>query len=41
MPHGFVANIGTVKASAQALEAIGTFLTERLQADVDHPLPSA
>jgi monoterpene epsilon-lactone hydrolase len=32
MPHGFVAIIGTVKASAQALNAIGLFLTERLQA---------
>jgi monoterpene epsilon-lactone hydrolase len=32
MPHGFVASIGMVKASAQALDAIGVFLTERLQA---------
>jgi acetyl esterase/lipase len=32
MPHGFVASIGTLKASAQALDAIGLFLTERLQA---------
>jgi epsilon-lactone hydrolase len=30
MPHGFVTNIGTVKASEQALDAIGRFLTERL-----------
>jgi acetyl esterase/lipase len=34
MPHGFVASIGMVKASAQALDAIGLFLTERLQATV-------
>jgi Esterase/lipase len=32
MPHGFPASIGTLKASAQALDAIGLFLTERLQA---------
>ena len=32
MPHGFVASIGTLKASAQALDAIGLFLTERLLA---------
>ncbi len=32
MPHGFVASIGTLKASAQALDAVGQFLTERLQA---------
>jgi monoterpene epsilon-lactone hydrolase len=32
MPHGFVANIGTLKAAAPALDAIGQFLTERLQA---------
>ncbi len=38
MPHGFVASIGAVKASALALDAIGTFLTQRLQADVGHPL---
>jgi acetyl esterase/lipase len=31
MPHGFVANVGRVKAAAQALDAIGTFLSERLQ----------
>jgi len=29
MPHGFVASIGTLKASALALDAIGLFLTER------------
>jgi monoterpene epsilon-lactone hydrolase len=34
MPHGFPASIGTIKASAQALDAIGTFLTERLQAGI-------
>ena len=27
MPQGFVASIGTLKASAQALDAIGLFLT--------------
>jgi acetyl esterase/lipase len=32
MPHGFPALVGAVKASAQALDAIGLFLTERLQA---------
>jgi monoterpene epsilon-lactone hydrolase len=32
MPHGFPAIIGPLKASAQALDAIGLFLTERLQA---------
>ena len=31
MPHGFVASIGMVNAAALALDAIGTFLTERLQ----------
>jgi len=31
MPHGFPASIGALKASAQALDAIGTFLTERLR----------
>jgi len=34
MPHGFPASVGTIKASAQALDAIGTFLTERLQAGI-------
>jgi monoterpene epsilon-lactone hydrolase len=28
MPHGFVAIIGPIKASTQALDAIGTFLTD-------------
>src|SRR5690348_8369034 len=32
MPHGFVASIGMLKASARALDAIGTFLVERLRA---------
>jgi monoterpene epsilon-lactone hydrolase len=31
MPHGFVASIGTLKASALALDAIGEFLADRLQ----------
>ena len=30
MPHGFVASIGTIKAAAQALNATGVFLSERL-----------
>src|SRR5258706_2597303 len=33
MPHGFVAIIRPIKASTQALDAIGLFLTERLQAN--------
>jgi epsilon-lactone hydrolase len=33
MPHGFVANIGMLKAAARALDAIGTFLTEKLRAN--------
>jgi len=41
MPHGFPASIGALKASAQALDAIGMFLTERLQAAISHPLPRA
>src|SRR5712671_4179356 len=32
MPHGFPANIGRLKAAAQALDAIGAFLAERLKA---------
>ena len=32
MPHGFAAIIGAIKASVQSLDAIGLFLTERLQA---------
>jgi monoterpene epsilon-lactone hydrolase len=35
MAHGFAANVGKLKASAQALDAIGMFLTERLQAGTD------
>ena len=31
MPHGFPASIGRLKAAAQALDAIGAFLAERLQ----------
>jgi monoterpene epsilon-lactone hydrolase len=31
MPHGFPASIGRLKAAAQALDAIGAFLTERLE----------
>jgi epsilon-lactone hydrolase len=38
MPHGFVSNIGTVKAAEQALDAIGMFLTERLQTDIHDSL---
>jgi monoterpene epsilon-lactone hydrolase len=32
MPHGFAGSIGSLKASALALDAIGMFLTEKLQA---------
>jgi acetyl esterase/lipase len=32
MPHGFPANVGMIKASAQSLDAIGLFLAEKLQA---------
>ena len=31
MPHGFPGSIGRLKAAEQALDAIGMFLTERLQ----------
>ena len=31
MPHGFPASIGRLKAAAQALDAIGAFLAEKLQ----------
>lgn len=31
MPHGFAGSIGKLKAAAQALDAVGAFLTERLQ----------
>jgi acetyl esterase/lipase len=30
MPHGFVTNIGGFNAAAQALNAVGAFLSERL-----------
>ena len=42
MPHGFPASIGRLKAAAQALDAIGAFLAERLKALPDrraHPSP--
>lgn len=32
MPHGFAGGIGELKAASQALDAVGTFLTEKLQA---------
>jgi acetyl esterase/lipase len=32
MPHGFPTSIGRLKAAAQALDAIGTFLAVRLKA---------
>lgn len=32
MPHGFPANVGKLKAAAQALDAVGAFLIERLRA---------
>ncbi len=31
MPHGFPGSFGRLKAAEQALDAIGMFLTERLQ----------
>ncbi|HEX4573767.1 MAG TPA: alpha/beta hydrolase [Gemmatimonadales bacterium] len=31
MPHGFVISVGAVKAAGEALDAIGTFLAERLR----------
>jgi len=31
MPHGFAASVGTLKASARALDAIGAFLGEKLR----------
>jgi epsilon-lactone hydrolase len=33
MPHGFPASVGKLKAAAQALDAVGAFLAERLQAE--------
>lgn len=32
MPHGFPASVGKLKAAAQALDAVGAFVTEKLQA---------
>jgi monoterpene epsilon-lactone hydrolase len=32
MPHGFPTSVGRLKAAAQALDAVGAFLSERLQA---------
>jgi len=32
MPHGFPANVGKLKAAALAVDAVGAFLTERVQA---------
>jgi monoterpene epsilon-lactone hydrolase len=31
MPHGFVGNVRSLKAATQALDAVGTFLMEKLQ----------
>jgi acetyl esterase/lipase len=39
MPHGFAGSIGRLKASAQALDAIGLFLTEKLLAGADPHTP--
>jgi len=33
MAHGFTASVGKLQASARALDAIGMFLTERLQVE--------
>lgn len=33
MPHGFAGGIGELKAASQAMDAVGTFLTGRLQAE--------
>jgi epsilon-lactone hydrolase len=35
MPHGFPGSVGKLKAAAQALDAMGTFLAERLRAQVN------
>jgi acetyl esterase/lipase len=32
MPHGFANSVGTLEAAAQALEAVGAFLAEKLVA---------
>jgi epsilon-lactone hydrolase len=39
MPHGFPASIGRLKAAAQALDAIGAFLAERLKAHASPQSP--
>ena len=39
MPHGFPGSIGRLKAAAQALDAIGAFLAERLQAHASPKSP--
>ena len=38
MFHGFVGSIGMVKAATRSLDAIGKFLTERLQTGIRDPL---
>ncbi len=35
MPHGFAVAVGTIKAAAKALDAVGLFLSERLKAGAD------
>jgi len=35
MPHGFPASVGRLKAAAQALDAMGAFLTEKLKANTN------
>jgi epsilon-lactone hydrolase len=40
MPHGFPASVGRLKAAAQALDAIGAFLTESLRARAGDPSSS-
>ncbi len=39
MAHGFTGSLGKLKASAQALDTIGMFLTEKLQEASDVDLP--
>jgi len=39
MAHGFAGSVGKLKASAQALDTIGMFLTEKLQEASDADLP--
>jgi monoterpene epsilon-lactone hydrolase len=41
MAHGFAGSVGKLKASAQALDAIGMFLTEKLQEASDADLPKS